>query len=100
MADETRYIFDNPRTVKMVLYLLYISCGLLLLIDFVIHRHITTRWEKLLGFYCIYGFIGCSAIVIGSKWLRAVVEREEDYYTRDELPGEKPNREEAPHVEQ
>lgn len=88
MADEKRYLFDNPRNVKAVLYLLYISCGVLLMLDFIIHRHTTYHWEKLLGFYCIYGFIGCSAIVMVSKWLRALVEREEDYYTRDELTGD------------
>ena len=41
MADEKRYLFDNPRNVKAVLYLLYASCGLLVLVDFMIHRHIT-----------------------------------------------------------
>jgi hypothetical protein len=87
MADKKRYLFDNPRNVKIVLYSLYVSCGILLLLDFVVHRHTTHHWEELLGFYSIYGFLGCTAIVIGSKWLRAVVERDEDYYTRDELTG-------------
>jgi len=85
MADNKRYLFDNPRNVKIVLYTLYVSCGILLLLDFIVHRHTQHRWEELLGFYSIYGFIGCSAIVIGSKWLRGMVERDEDYYTRDEL---------------
>ncbi|MGI9537921.1 MAG: hypothetical protein ACR2PB_12685 [Desulfocapsaceae bacterium] len=85
MKDKKRYLFDKPRNVKIVLYTLYISCGILLLLDFIVHRHTQHHWEELLGFYSIYGFIGCSAIVIGSKWLRGIVERDEDYYTRDEL---------------
>ena len=85
MADKKLYLFDKPRNVRIVLYTLYISCGILLLLDFVVHRHTQHHWEELLGFYSIYGFIGCSAIVIGSKWLRGMVERDEDYYTRDEL---------------
>ena len=85
MADKKLYLFDNPRNVKIVLYTLYISCGILLLLDFIVHRHTQHRWEELLGFYSIYGFMGCTAIVIGSKWLRSMVERDEDYYTRDEL---------------
>jgi hypothetical protein len=85
MADKKTYLFDNPRNVKILLYGLYICCGVLLLLDFVIHRHTEHRWEELLGFYSIYGFIGCTAIVIGSKWLRGLVERAEDYYTKDEL---------------
>ncbi len=85
MADKKLYLFDKPRNVKIVLYGLYISCAILLLLDFIVHRHTQHRWEELLGFYSIYGFIGCAAIVIGSKWLRGMVERDEDYYTRDEL---------------
>ncbi len=85
MADKKLYLFDKPRNVRVVLYTLYICCGILLLLDFVVHRHTQHHWEELLGFYSIYGFIGCSAIVIGSKWLRGMVERDEDYYTRDEL---------------
>ena len=85
MADKKLYLFDKPRNVRVVLYALYISCGILLLLDFVVHRHTQHHWEELLGFYSIYGFIGCSAIVIGSKWLRGMVERDEDFYTRDEL---------------
>ena len=85
MADKKRYLFDNPRNVKVVLYVLYVSCALLLLLDFVIHRHLSHHWEGLLGFYSIYGFIGCTAIVLGSKLLRRMVRRPEDYYERDEL---------------
>ena len=36
MADKKRYLFDNPRNVKIVLYSLYISCGILLLLDFIV----------------------------------------------------------------
>ncbi len=85
MADKKNYLFDNPRNVKPVIYALYFCCGVLLLLDFIIHRHISHSWERLLGFYSLYGFIGCVSIVIGSKWLRTVIRRDEDYYERDEL---------------
>lgn len=83
MQDKRQYLFDNPRNVKLVIYTLYISCGLLLLLDFIVHRHIVHHWEKLLGFYPIYGFVGCTAIVIGSKVLRTFVQRDEDFYERN-----------------
>lgn len=67
------------------MYGLYISCGILILLDFVVHRHVSHPWEQLLGFYSIYGFIGCVSIVFGSKWLRILVKRDEDYYDRDEM---------------
>ena len=73
------------------MYSLYISCAILILLDFVVHRHVSHPWEQLLGFYSIYGFIGCISIVFGSKWLRLLVKRDEDYYDRDEVseePGE------------
>jgi hypothetical protein len=79
-----------------VLYSLYICCGVLLLLDFVIHRHLNHRWEGLLGFYSIYGFIGCTAIVLGSKLLRVMVGRAEDYYERDELA----DKQEEDHVDE
>ena len=89
MADKKTYLFDNPRNVKLVFYTLYFCCAVLLLLDFIIHRHISHNWERLLGFYSIYGFIGCVSIVFGSKWLRNVIRRDEDYYERDELNKEK-----------
>lgn len=85
MADKKQYLFDNPRNVKILLYALYVICAILILLDFVVHRHVTHSWEQLLGFYSIYGFIGCVSIVFGSKWLRVLVKRDEDYYDRDDL---------------
>lgn len=85
MADKKEYLFDNPRNVRVVLYTLYVSCAVLVLLDFFIHRHIIHQWEELLGFYSIYGFIGCTAIVFGSKLLRLMVQQDEDFYERDDL---------------
>lgn len=82
MQEEKQYFFDKPRNIKAVLYTLYIACGLLLFLDFIVHRHIVHHYEELLGFYPIYGFVGCTAIILGSKVLRALVQRDEDYYER------------------
>lgn len=83
MPEEKQYLFDKPRNVKIVLYTLYISCGILLLLDFIVHRHIVHHWEELIGFYPIYGLVGCTIIVLASKVLRVFVQRDEDYYERD-----------------
>ncbi len=88
MADEKEYFFDKSRNVKLVLYSFYVSCAVLLLLDFIVHRHMSHSWEHLLGFYSIYGFIGCVSIVFGAKWLRTIIRRDEDYYDRDELKTE------------
>lgn len=85
MADKKQYLFDKPRNVKILLYSLYACCAILILLDFVVHRHVTHSWEQLLGFYSIYGFVGCVSIVFGAKWLRILVKRDEDYYDRDDV---------------
>jgi hypothetical protein len=84
MADEKRYFFDDPKNVRLVLYALYVCCALLLLVDFFIHRHVIHDWERLIGFYAIYGFVVCTFIVLGAKVLRTVLMRGEDYYKRKE----------------
>lgn len=80
MADKNRYFFDNPRNVQLILYGLYACCILLFGLDFVIHRHFVHPWEGLLGFYAVYGFVGCVMLVIISKWMRLFLMRDEDYY--------------------
>ncbi len=82
MAEKSKHLFDNPRNVKRILYLLYISCGILFVLDFIVHRHISHGWEELLGFYSIYGFIGCAGIIFCAKALRYFVKRRPDYYER------------------
>lgn len=84
MEDKKQYFFDKRKNVKLILYALYSGCGVLVLLDFIVHRHINLEWERLLGFYSIYGFISCTAIVLGSKVLRTLVSRDEDYYEREE----------------
>ncbi len=83
--EEKQYFFDKPENVKLVIYSLYGSCAFLLLLDFIIHRHITHHWEGLLGFYAIYGLIGCIVIVLSSKILRYFVERGENFYGDEDL---------------
>ena len=41
-------------------------------------------WHTVPGFDLLFGFLGCGAIVYGSKWLgHKFVMRDEDYYERD-----------------
>jgi len=84
MKDEKTYLFDNPENIKRVLYILYGCCAVLLVLDFVIHRHITHSWENLWGFYPLYGFVGCVILVFVATWLRTFLMRDEDYYEKQE----------------
>jgi uncharacterized membrane protein len=85
MKDEKAYIFDDPKNVKRVLYILYGCCALLLILDFVIHRHVIHSWENLWGFYPIYGFVGCVILVIVATWMRNFIMRDEDYYDETDM---------------
>jgi hypothetical protein len=58
----------------------YAICILLVLADFVVHRHIGFGWEKIPAFYALYGFVACVLLVLIAKKIRNVVMRKEDYY--------------------
>jgi len=80
LEGETVHVFDKPANVRRVLALLYAACALLLLADFVLHRHIDHPLESLPGFYAVYGFLGCVSLVLVAKELRRLVKRPENYY--------------------
>ena len=80
MKDEKKHLFDDPKNIKRLLHILYMCCALLVVLDFVIHRHTMHNWEKLWAFYPIYGFIGCVVLVIVATWMRTFLMRPEDYY--------------------
>ena len=82
-SGERQYLFDKPRNVRLFFRLFYVACAVLLLLDFVVHRHVYHPWERLWGFYGIYGFVGVSLLVLAAKQLRKVVKRPEDYYDAD-----------------
>jgi hypothetical protein len=79
-TPEKKHLFDDPRNVRRLISALYVLCGLSLLLDFVIHRHVDHPWEALWGFYCLYGFGACVLLVLVAKELRKVLMRGEDYY--------------------
>ncbi len=80
MGPERKYLFDDPRNVQRALNILYGACALLFALDFVIDRHVYHEWESLWGFYGIYGFLGCVALVLIAKGMRLFIMRPENYY--------------------
>lgn len=46
-----------------------------------VYPHVLYWWHGFLGFDLIYGFIGCTAIIVVSKLAgKAFIQRKEDYY--------------------
>ena len=78
--DKRTHFFDDPGNVKKVLRVFYVICAVLLLADFVIHRHVYHEWEGLWGFYPAYGFVACVLLVLIAKEMRKFLMRREDYY--------------------
>ena len=83
MENEKQYLFDNPKNIKRLLNCFYGICVLLVVLDFVIHRHIVHSWENLWAFYPIYGFVGCVVLVLVATWMRTFLMRDENYYDSD-----------------
>jgi hypothetical protein len=82
--EQKKYLFDNPRNVSILIRCLYIICALLVVLDFILHRHTTHEWEHITGFYAIFGFTAYLVIVLGANQLRKLVGRKEDYYDVDD----------------
>ena len=81
---EKEYFFDKPENIRKVLKVFYVICALLVVVDFIVHRHIYHDWENIPAFYAIYGFIGCVVLVLIAKEMRKFLMRKEDYYDVDE----------------
>ena len=84
MENEKKYLFDDPNNIKRLLHIFYACCVVLVILDFVIHRHIYHSWENVWAFYPIYGFVGCVVLVVIATWMRTFLMREESYYQRIE----------------
>ncbi|WP_286235471.1 hypothetical protein [Thalassotalea sediminis] len=72
--------FDKPKNIDKMLKVFYVICALLVIVDFIVHRHIYHDWENIPAFYAIYGFIGCVVLVLIAKEMRKLIMRKEDYY--------------------
>ncbi len=73
---------DKPQNRRLVRVVLYIACALLVVADFLVHRHIYIPAERIPAFYVLYGFVALVGVVMAAKGLRLLVKRDEDYYER------------------
>lgn len=75
--------FDHPRNIKRLRIGFYVVLALLVLPDFFLHKHtLFSSVEGWPGFYALFGFIACVAIILVSKGLGYLLKRKEDYYER------------------
>ena len=74
VSNKLRVLGSRSKSVLLTL------AFLLLVLEFLIHRHAETDVENLFFFPAFYAFVICVAIVLGGIVLRKLVMRSEDYY--------------------
>lgn len=78
------YWLDKPFNISVIVWSLVGFCVFLFLFDAFYVKHPHFDVENLFGFYGIYGFFVCIALVLLAKALRVILMRPEDYYDRSE----------------
>ena len=76
--------FDDKRNVKKIIITLVMICLVLFVSDAFYEKHPYFTVELVFGFYAIYGFVMCIALVLVAKWIRKFVMRVEDYYDKEQ----------------
>ena len=80
--DVKTYWLDSPKNVAKVFWGVVAICAILFVADAFYHKHVELQAESYFGFYGIYGFVACIALVLAAKELRKILMRGEDYYDR------------------
>ena len=83
MPNEIPGFFDKARNINILMGIFYVLCALLVIADFVVHRHIYTSFDEIPAFYAIYGFVACVLLVVIAKQMRKLLMRKESYYEPD-----------------
>ncbi len=81
-GGERTYWLDKPANVDKLIRWFFLSCAVLIAIDFLVPKQGPFEIEHMWGFYGIFGFFACVALVLIAKQMRKVVMRSEDYYDR------------------
>ncbi|MBE0612556.1 MAG: hypothetical protein IH604_02700 [Burkholderiales bacterium] len=82
MSQTKSYWLDRKENVTKVYWAVWIVCGVLLLIDPLIHKHEAFGFAEWFGFFGFFGFFACVGLVLAAKMLRKILKRAEDYYER------------------
>jgi len=79
-GEDRKYWLDEPGNVKKIIWALFAVCTALFLADAFYHKHSHFEAENFFGFYAIFGFVVCVALVLAAKGMRIFLMRSEDYY--------------------
>ncbi len=79
---------DDPKVIKRIVHGIYVICAVLFAMDFFYYKKTYVEIENYTGFYMIYGFIMCAALVICAKVMRVFLMRAETYYSPKDTESE------------
>ncbi len=80
--------FEKNNRLRAVLIAFIVFCCGLFITDFFVERYIYFEIESLYNFYSIYGFVMFSIIIFGSRFLRFLVGRPENFYDKKAVDSE------------
>ena len=80
--------FEKSNRLRAVLIAFIILCACLFAIDFFVKRYVYFGIEVMYNFYSIYGFIMFSIIIFGSRLLRFLLGRPENFYSKKAVDSE------------
>jgi hypothetical protein len=78
-AERSRWL-DRKENVDKVYWGVWVICGLLILVEPLVHKHGDFAFEEWFGFHGLYAFVACVALVLAARLLRVLLKRPEDYY--------------------
>lgn len=82
MKPEKTYWLDRPENMTKFYVGLWVVGLICVVPDFLMHKHEDVEIATTLGFYAMFGFVACVALVVLAKGLRRILMRPEDYYDR------------------
>ena len=80
--------FEKASRLQALLFTYLTLCFCLFVTDFFVERHVYFEIESTYNFYSIYGFIMFSIIIFGSRLLRLLLGRPENFYAKKAVDSE------------
>ena len=82
MPESKQHWLDRSANVTRLYRGLWVVGIALLALDLFLHKHEEFSFAAWFGFYGVYGFLACVALVLIAKQLRRMLMRSEGYYER------------------
>ena len=80
--------FEKDSRLRALLFTFFFLCFCLFVTDFFVKRYVYFEIESTYNFYSIYGFIMFSIIIFGSRLLRLILGRPENFYAKKAVDSE------------